>query len=112
MKIVIIQFRMIEQRISHRRHDSNVRYLFSLNQFENFRRVELRYDDMTSAHTGQGVRSAPAVDVKERNRMQLHMMIADANAADNLHGMKIEVAMRHHHTFRICRCTGSVEEFG
>ncbi len=81
-----------------------------LDQIQHLLRIEFLHYDMPAADACHRMRGAPSVHVKQRNRVQLDVVVSDSKARHHLHCMKIQVSMSHHHALGICGGARRIEE--
>ena len=64
---------------------------------------------MCSSHAGEALGSPPAIDMEQRNHMQLHVRIPDTECDDGRQSVQVKVPVGEHHSSGIRSGTAGIE---
>src|SRR5262249_2613841 len=98
--------------VDHRRRHAGESHSLALDQIEECSRLELLDDHVSPAHPGYRVTHAPAVAMKLRKGVKINIALVDAELADRVHRVDVEIAMREHHPLRSAGRARGVEQRG
>ena len=84
-----------------------------LDQPEHGRRIEAPHHHLLAAEHGGGLRTSPAVGVKQRDGVQLDQRLS-TGSLNSAHGQRVQVerAVGEHHAFGRAGAAAGIEEFG
>src|SRR5688572_3604605 len=101
---------MIQSHVDHSRRHGCESDSLPGDEVEESSRLELFDYDVSSAHTCGGIRYAPTVAMKLRERVQIDVALVYLKLADRVHSVEVEVAVRQHHAFWLARSARRVEQ--
>ena len=111
-QIVVRTLRTIHQGRGHGRHETAILYALGLDEPKNFGRVEFLNHHVLAADQRQEMSHAPAVGVKQRNRVQLHGIVVGVHGQTGIERVQVDIAVRQHHTLRLGAGAAGVKKLG
>ena len=109
--IELANLRIVHERICHHGHQRHARGAFVLNQLQHVTRLEAAHHHLLGAVHCSGLRAAPAVGMKQRNRVQLHESIVLRDAARYRQSVQIESTMRQRDAFGRPGAAACIKQF-
>src|SRR5260370_2929106 len=102
----------IDQSDGQRGHKPHRVNALVFDKLEDLLKIKTTKNDVLAADQGEDMRDAPAVGMKQGNRMKLSKVPRGVKGQANTQGMQVNISMRQHHAFGIGAGATGVKELG